>query len=499
MRASPYDSPRPLAPRAAARLLAGVLLFVATVLILVGPFLLGYVIGQSDGERFQSPLRGWLSRVGLARSDFDTPPVASPSPELDALFKPFWETWAYVTREYYDEEAIDPTRLSRGAIKGMLTALDDPYTLYLDPSHREITEADLRGAFDGIGVQVEMIEDQLQVVSPLEGSPGQRAGLRPADIITHVDGQEVRGLNLPQAIRLIRGPRGTSVTLTIQRGRQAPFDVTVMREEIRIPAVRGEMRPDGIGYIRITSFSMHVGSDLRQTLDRLAAGGPRGWVLDLRGNPGGYLDGAIAVSSQFIDDGVVLIEQRRDSERQEIRTRGRARAATGPVAVLVDRGTASAAEIVAAAIRDNGRGTIVGERTFGKGSVQVVHNLADGSAIRITVARWLTPSGEPIQGVGLTPSVVVAAADGSDPALESAVSFVHQRAAEAAATPAALYLPGAAGPSQSLEPAAPRRAAARPTREAFPAGETTAPGSKPMPVTILDSGERQSLTRRGMV
>jgi carboxyl-terminal processing protease len=417
--------------------------------------------------------------------------VVAPSPELDALFKPFWETWAYVSREYYDQDATDATRLSRGAIKGMLTALEDPYTLYLDPSHREITEADLRGAFDGIGVQVEMIDERLQVVSPLESSPGERAGLRPADVITHVDGQEVKGLNLPQAIRLIRGPRGTTVVLTIERGRQTPFDVAVTREEIRVSAVRGEVRPDGLGYVRITSFSMNVGTDLRQVLDHLSARSPRGWVLDLRGNPGGYLDGAIAVSSQFVEDGVVLWEERRDGERQEIRTRGRARATTGPVAVLVDRGTASAAEIVAAAVRDNGRGTIIGERTFGKGSVQVVHNLTDGSAIRLTIARWLTPNGDPIQGVGLPPALSVASADGTDAALESAVDFLRQQAsAGAVATPAALVVPAA--------PTAQRTSAADAPEQALPASITEEMPDGMAPVTILDSEEQVNSDRPGL-
>jgi carboxyl-terminal processing protease len=307
-------------------------------------------------------------------------------------------------------------------------------------------------------------------------------------VISHVDGQEVKGLNLPQAIRLIRGPRGTSVNLTILRGRQPPFDVPVTREEIRVSAVRGEVRPDGLGYVRISSFSMHVGSDLRTTLDRLQERSPRGWVLDLRGNPGGYLDAAVSVASQFVEDGVVLYEERREGDRQEIRTRGRGRATNGHVAVLIDRGTASAAEIVAAAIRDNGRGTIIGERSFGKGTVQVVHNLTDGSAIRITVARWLTPSGEPIQSVGLPPSLVVATAEGTDAALESAVDFLRQRSAEAAATPVAIQpSPGPAG-QQTSGRELPLRAASLGESPVVDFVPTNDPAL--LPVSILDSEEQ---------
>jgi carboxyl-terminal processing protease len=488
MRATPHGSHRSLTPGAAARALAGVVVLFATVALLVGPFVLGYVVGQRDGAGYiHTPIRTLLGRIGIAQPGASGAPVLAPSPELDAVFKPFWETWGYVNQEFYNEDSVDATKLSRGAIKGMLTALEDPYTLYLDPSHREITEADLRGAFDGIGVQVEMIDEKLQVISPLDSSPGERAGLKPADIITHVDGQDVKGMNLPAAIRLIRGPRGSTVTLTIQRGQQAPFDVPVTREEIRVSAVRGEVRPDGMGYIRITSFSMRVGADLRETMTKLAERSPRGWILDLRGNPGGYLDGAVAVSSQFIEDGVVLLEQRREGERQEIRTRGRARAPTAPVAVLVDKGTASAAEIVAGAIRDNNRGTIVGEQTFGKGSVQVVHNLTDGSALRLTIARWLTPSGEPIQGVGLAPTLVVASTEGTDVQLESAVDLLRQRSAEAALATPVVLAPGETNlRTSSLDTPLPE-AALDPI-------ETDA-----MPVTILDSDERLANEQPGLV
>jgi len=409
-------------------------LLVMLLVLAIGPFGLGYALGHADAiGRSHTAIEPVLRRVGLARAVPEPAPVPAPSPELDAIFRPFWEAWGYVDRDFYDESAVEPHKLSRGAIRGMLTALDDQHTLYLDPTHREITDADLRGAFDGIGVQVEMEGDDLHVVSPLDGSPGQRAGLRAGDVITRVDGSDVHGISLLDAIQMIRGPRGSTVTLTIVRGGAAPFDVKVAREEIRVPSVRGELRPDGVAYIRISSFALRVGSDLREVLDQLAQRSPRGWVLDLRGNPGGYLDGAVAVTSQFIDEGVVLYEERRGAEREAIRTRGRPRALSGPMAVMVDSGTASAAEIVAGALRDHGRATLVGEQTYGKGTVQIVHTLSDGGALRLTVARWLTPDGSPIQGVGLTPQIPVVAAAGADAALQQAVDFVRQQPASAAA------------------------------------------------------------------
>jgi len=457
------------------RALRSLAVLLTAALLVATPFGLGYVVGHRDGVGPpRTAIESWLARADLVQPAVEPPPGSSHSPELDQTFKPFWEAWDYVNAEYFDLDVVNAEKLSRGALRGMLGSLGDANTVYLDPLHRELTEADLRGAFDGIGVNVEMADDRLRVVAPLEGGPGARAGLQPGDIITHVDGREIRGMGLVGAIRLIRGPRGSSVTLTVRRETRPPFDVTVQREEIRVQAVRGEVRADGVAYLRIASFSLRVGNELRQTLDRLAERSPRGWVLDMRGNPGGYLDGAVAVASQFLEDRIVMYEQRRGGERQELRTRGRARAASGPVVVLVDRGTASAAEIVAAALRDNGRATLVGEQTFGKGSVQAVHRLSDGSALRLTVARWLTPNGEPIHGTGLAPDVALAPGLGADAALEQAIDLVRQQTVTAGASPRAATSLAPPAPSEELDVAAPVGAATDPEP----------------PVSMLDSAER---------
>jgi carboxyl-terminal processing protease len=484
-------------------MLSLVVVFTSASLVFT-PFVLGYVVGhtQAGSDSPRTLLESLLEQVRLLQPAPERPPLPVPSPDLEETFRPFWEVWSYVNKDFYQESRVEPTKLSRGAIRGMLASLEDPYSLYLDPLHREVTEADLRGQFDGIGVQVEMEDERLRVVSPLEGSPGERAGLRPGDVISQVDGREVRGLNLLEAIRMIRGPRGTSVALTIRREGRSPFEVTIPREEIRVPAVRGEVRPDGVGYVRINSFPVRVGSDLRQTLDRLkesSRGGPQAWVLDLRGNPGGYLEGAVAVTSQFLEEGVVLYEERRGADRHEIRTRGRPRAATGRMAVLVDGGTASAAEIVAGALRDNGRATLIGEPTYGKGTVQVIQGLSDGSALRLTVARWLTPKGDPIQGIGLVPEVPVVAAAGTDAALEHAIDLVRQRAASLSPLP----LGEGGGEGVSLGRAEPREAASwHPLPLGEGGGEGVTPGfaaevasrgsdsGAPDLVSILDSHER---------
>lgn len=421
--------------------LAGAL--AAALLSLVSTSLIGgYFAGNAEAlEAPRASLEGLLERVGLVPGV--RAPVVAPA-EVEELFRPFWEAWNYIGKEFYDENSVSQEKLFRGALKGLVGAVGDPYTLYMDPEHRELSEAELRGTFDGIGIQVEMTDQQLRIISPISGSPGERAGLRPADVITHVDGQAIRGMQLGEAIRLIRGPRGSPVSLTIQRSGGNSFDVPIVRDQIRVEAVRGDVRSDGVAYIKISSFSTGVSAQMRRTLDRLAEGHPVGWVLDLRGNPGGTLDGAISVASQFLPEGVVLYEQRRDGELHEIRRRGDSRATNGPMAVLIDKGSASASEIVAAALRDNGRATLVGEQTFGKGLVQVVHRLSDGSALRLTIARWLTPNQELIQGVGLAPQILVAANEGDvDQPLAQAVAHVRSQSAAAQASPPT----GSAGPA----------------------------------------------------
>ncbi|MEA2640445.1 MAG: carboxyl-terminal processing protease [Chloroflexota bacterium] len=454
------------------------------------PFGLGYVVGQHDAAgQPNTPIESWLTRLHLLPLPAERAIASAPSKELDDLFKPFWEAWSYVDSEFYTQSALDKARLEREALRGMVASLGDPYTLFLDPVHREITESDLRGAFDGIGVQVEMIDGRLTVVSPLPGSPGEKAGLKPRDVITHVDGQDISNVSLGDAIRLIRGPRGSTVILTVERDGNRS-DLPVERGEVRIAAVTGEMRPDGIAYIRITSFTQRVGADLRQTLDSLAPQRPQGWVLDLRGNPGGYLEGAVAVTSQFVPDGTVLFEEQRDGVREETHTRGQARAADGPMVVLVDKGTASSAEIVAAALRDDGRASLVGEQTFGKGSVQLVHRLSDGSALRITIAHWLTPRAEPINGVGLTPDLAVASVAGTDAVLGEGLDLIRQHIAASGAGP------------QAQAGNAPAAAVSSPARRASStdyAPLMDAAAAEALPVGILDSTERAAADPIGLV
>ncbi len=430
-------------------------------------FVSGYVVSRAEvlnGPR--AKIASVLQHIGLFDAAFAA--ASSPPPEVEELFRPFWEAWDLLGKEFYDESQIDGDKLFRGALRGMVGAVGDPYTLYMDPQHRQLSDAELRGTFDGIGVQVDLTDQQLRVIAPIPGSPAEKAGIRAGDVITHVDGQSLQGSQLGDTIRLIRGPRGSYVNLTIRREGVPPFDLSVMRDEIRLEAVTGEVKSDGIGYVRITSFTTGVSGQLRRTLDRLLQQEPVGWVLDLRGNPGGTLEGAVSVTSQFISDGVVLYEQRRDGDRQEIRRRGDSNVIAGPMAVLVDKGSASASEIVAAALRDNGRATLIGETTFGKGLVQIIHRLSDGSALRLTIARWLTPTQDLIQDVGIAPAI--AASGDSDQVLAQALAFVRTQSAGQA-----LNQPRVNGPA--VVPVSSSRADVSPDDE---------------PVAMLDGRERES-------
>jgi carboxyl-terminal processing protease len=341
----------------------------------------------------------------------------------------FWEAWGVVEREYYNRDAIDRQKLIYGATKGMVDAVGDPCTVYLTPANREVNDTDLRGSFDGVGIQVDMRDGKLTVIAPLDDSPAAQAGVKPGDVVTHVDGKSLNGKTLNDTVLLIRGQRGTTVSLTIVRpGAADPLVFDLTRAEIKLQSVRSRMLPEGVGYVRLATFSSNTPRDTTNALKELLAQQPNGIVLDLRSNPGGYLHSSVEVASQFMSDGVVLHQANGNGERQTYRAEPGGVATDARLAVLVNKGTASASEILAGALRDNGRAILIGEPTFGKGTVQNVHELSDRSGLRVTTAQWLTPNEHPLQGVGLTPDLAVAAPPDStpeqDPQLEAAVRYL---------------------------------------------------------------------------
>ena len=368
----------------------------------------------------------------------------APDPEIQSEFKIFWEAWELVESEYVDESTVDQREMTYGAIKGMLSSLEDANTRFSDPVDAVHVEEHIRGSFEGIGVRVEMRNGHLTVVAPLEDSPGEKAGLRGGDIISKVDGTDIGSLSLGESVRLIRGPRGTKVVLTIVRAGQPPFDVEIERAEIKLRSVRGEMLGD-IAYLKINNFNATSPDQLTSTMQELLAQEPVGLILDLRNNPGGLLSSAVHVTSQFLSGGVVLREERRDAEPQVFAVQSGGIATEIPMVVLVNSGSASASEIVAGALQDTGRAVLIGEKTYGKGTVQTLNRLSDGSILHLTIARWSTPDDRLIEKVGLEPDIAIELTDDDrasdrDPQLEGAKqhlrSVVATGAVSASSSPA---------------------------------------------------------------
>jgi len=355
--------------------------------------------------------------------------VLHPQAEEPGGFQLFWEVWEHVERDFYGKLPGDQ-EFSYGAIRGMLRAVQDPYTYFIEPSDHEMEEAHLEGRHGGIGAEYVMVNGYLQVVAVLQDSPAERAGLRTGDVIISVDGTEALGLSQSQAILLIRGKEvGTEVVLAVVREHSEPLTIRAIREEVEVPTVVWELQEPDVGYIHISFFGARTSGELSRALGELKAAGATRLVLDLRDNPGGIVSSAVEVSSQFIDTGVIFYERDKEGHDKVFNAKRGGAALTMPLAVLVNSGTASAAEIVGGALQDHQRGRLIGEPTFGKGSLQSIHELSDNSGIHVTIAHWLTPDRHEIEGNGLTPDVEVrpseeALARGEDPQLEAALHYL---------------------------------------------------------------------------
>lgn len=394
--------------------------------------LLVTVCGVSYGAGFAAKWLGYEPGNLRGVPDAVLHPVAEEPPE----FKVFWEVWGHVERSFYGGDLPTDQELSYGAIRGMLRALDDPFTYFIEPSDHEMEEAQLEGRHGGIGAEYVMADGYLVVVAVLADSPAERAGLLTGDVIVSVDGIDVLGLSQNEAILLIRDkPVGTEAELSVLReGEYDLLTIRAIREEVEVPTVVWELKDDQTGYVRISFFGSRTSGELERALQELKAAGATSLVLDLRDNPGGMVAAAVDVAGQFIDTGVIFYE--RDSEGQDkvFNAKRGGSALDLPLAVLVNRGTASAAEIVGGALQDHERGVLVGERTFGKGSLQSIRELSDNSSIHVTIAHWLTPDRHEIQDAGLAPDMEVTSSQealdlGQDPQLEAALHYLATRTA----------------------------------------------------------------------
>jgi carboxyl-terminal processing protease len=357
----------------------------------------------------------------------------NPTTEQADQFTVFWEAWHILEKDFYGQL---PTaqQMTYGAIRGVLTTLGDPYTIFVEPKPRQLEKDDLRGSFGGIGAWVSKREDGAIVLKPMEDKPAQRAGVLEGDVVIQVDDREITpDMSLEDVILLIRGPVGSMVKLTISRAdHPGPLVFEITREKVETPTVSWRFLDEGqgLGYVSISLFTERTNKELETALKELEAQEMSRLILDLRNNSGGLLETSIDVASQFIPDGIVLYEQRRDQEEKSYPARRGGKATDIPLVVLVNAGTASASEIVAGAIQDSGRGILIGESTFGKGSVQLVYDLSDQSSLHVTVAHWFTPNRHEITGNGLTPNIVVPLteedhAQDRDPQLDRAIAYFN--------------------------------------------------------------------------
>lgn len=391
---------------------------VGVLVVLVGGFVVGVYYGyqnRPEVEKITTVINKEQPATTQAPADFD----------------PFWKAWGIVDKKFVDAGKTSSEDRVYGAIKGMLASFDDPYTTFFPPSENKIFQSEIAGTFDGIGIEIGEKENVLTVIAPLKNTPAERAGLRAGDKIIAIDETSTSDLDIDKAITLIRGKAGTSVNLTIVReGLSAPRVVSVTRENISLPTVDTETRPDKqVFIIHLYNFSAQSPGLFRDALQEYLASGYPNLLLDLRGNPGGYLDAAVSIGSWFIPEGKTIVKEIGKTPDDVI-----VHTSAGPdvfpekakLIVLVDKGSASASEILAGALSEQNVGLLVGEQTFGKGSVQEVVKLTNDTSLKITVAKWYTPNGVSISESGLTPTVkipFVESKNGTDEQLEKAVAL----------------------------------------------------------------------------
>jgi len=344
------------------------------------------------------------------------------------------EAWQVIINDYVDSDEIDLERLSQGAIEGMIKALDDPYSAYFDAEQYELSQYSLQGSFGGVGIEVTVGEEGgLVVVAPIVGTPAQKAGIMPGDKILAIDGEKTEGMHFIEAVLKIRGEQGTQVTLRVlHEGEDVPQDYVITREEIDAASVLAKMLPGNIAHIEVGHFTSRTGSEMTSALEDIIADDVSGIILDLRDNPGGVLKAAVAVASQFLEEGIVVYVIDGEGNEEEWRVEEGGLATKLPLVVLVNSNSASSSEVVAGALQDHMRGIVIGTQTLGKGTVNHFRELSDGSAIYITIARWYTPNRQQIEGQGITPDEIIEITEddlarGYDPQLERAIEYIESQ------------------------------------------------------------------------
>jgi carboxyl-terminal processing protease len=363
-------------------------------------------------------------RVGGNNSqDFEDLP-----PEFDRVA----EVWALLEAEHVDGDRLDATELSEGAIRGMLQSLGDPYASFLDQQQFQVESQDFKGFFEGIGAQVGMREGQLTIIAPMPDTPAEQAGIQPGDLVLEIDGESTANITLLEAVSKIRGEKGTSVELLVLHlDESSPVSIVVERGVIQLNSVRFTMLDNGIGHLRIFTFADDTNDEVKKALEEFEEAQGSGLVLDLRNNPGGLLRTVVDVASQFLDDGLVLYEIDAQGKRTDWEVKSGGKGREVPMVVLINQFSASASEVLSGALMDHQRATVIGTTSFGKGSVNTLRPLSDGSGVYFSIARWFTPNGTLIEGEGITPEVVVEAMPDAteDVQLDRAIEILEQKIA----------------------------------------------------------------------
>ena len=372
------------------------------ILILVGAFFVGFYSGRQKNSAstniFKAIAYSEEAKQFILNGD-------NPKETFNANM--YFEVWDAIKQGHVDKNKIKDRDLFYGSLKGLAQSVNDPYTVFMDPDAAKEFTDDMAGTFEGIGAEVGMRNDIITIIAPLEGMPAQKAGILSGDKVYAINGEPTMGLTVDEAVKKIRGEKGTDVVLTVIReANEGAKEITITRDVIVVKSLKTEMR-DGIYILKLSNFNDDTLFLFNQAVDEILEKKPKGIVLDLRNNPGGYLDTSVSLASEWIEEGPIVAEQFGENRRSEYPARGLARLKDYKTVVLINTGSASASEIVAGALRDYKKATLVGEQTFGKGSVQSLQSLSDGSFLKVTVAKWLTPAGDFINEKGISPDVLV--------------------------------------------------------------------------------------------
>lgn len=391
------------------------------VFLLVGSFWLGYSRGKKSEATTQS--------FPLAQTQI----INNDSPQNSVDFSLFWKVWELLREKYVDTNSLDAQKMVYGAIKGMLRATNDPYTTFFDPMETKSFSQDLEGSFEGIGAELGIKDNILTVIAPLEDSPASRAGLRAGDKILKVGDKPTADTTIDEAVDLIRGKKGTEVKLTVLRlGEDGVREISIIRDTISVKSVKLEFKPDGIAYLKVTKFGDDTAREFDAAANQIISRGAKGIVLDLRNNPGGFLDKAVSIASRMIPKGkLVVSEEDNTGKKDSLYTSGGDKLSSLPAVILINEGSASASEILAGALRDNRAVQLIGKKSFGKGSVQELIDLPGNSSVKITVDKWMTPNGDYIMDKGISPNIEVELPqedfdNNRDPQLDKALEIIQQ-------------------------------------------------------------------------